>query len=471
MRLCLSLFALVVLTALRSAASDQRDLNFNQSFDDRAQQLRQHPNQPNAYTEPVSVQTSSMTPPETASGPLLRATAWVVGGWAAGLTLLFGLGFALSKLTLRQIERSDPSVPVSAGERRLRRIYRTVINVAGVYYYLSLPIVMVLVVVIAGGVIYGFIAAGWLPIKLILILGIGAIATVWSMGRSLFIKVSAEDPRRTVSRDEAARLWTLAEEVAATVGTRPVDEIRLTPGTELCVYERGSWREKLENRAKRVLVLGAAVMNDFQLEDFRSVLAHEYGHFSNRDTAGGDVALRVRNDMLKFYYAMLRAGQATWLNVAFHFLRMYHFIFRRISHGATRLQEVLADRVAAQAYGPAAFEGGLRHVIRRSLAFDTHAHLEIKAAIDTKRPIANLYETTPATTANLDEQYDKAINRATTEDDTHPAPHDRFRLIASISKPDRPPSPGTVWDLFADRASVQREMMELVEKNVARHRG
>jgi len=64
------------------------------------------------------------------------------------------------------------------------------------------------------------------------------------------------------------------------------------------------------------------------------------------------------------------------MNAAFHFPRVYNFIFRRISHGATRLQEILADRVAAQIYGAPAFEGGLRHVIRRSLEFEAAARTE-----------------------------------------------------------------------------------------------
>ncbi len=401
---------------------------------------------------------------------LIGSTTWVLAVWAIGLTALCALGFALSKATLRQIERSEVNVPVTPAEHRLRRIYRSVLNLAGVYYYVSLPIVLVLVIGAAAAMIYGFFAIGWVPIKLVLILGIGAIATIWSMGRSLFLRVKSEDPGRGLTREEAPALWELTDEVAATLNTRAIDEIRITPGTDVCVYERGSWREKMENRAKRILVLGAAVLNDFKQEDFRSVLAHEYGHFSNRDTAGGDVALRVRNDMLKFYFTMLHAGQATWLNIAFHFLRLYNFIFRRISHGATRLQEVLADRVAAQTYGPAAFEGGLRHVIRRSLEFGVHADQEIKAAIDARRPIQNLYEAPATTLANLEEEYAKAINRPTTEDDTHPAPHDRFRLIARISAPPRAPSTGTVWDLFADRAAVQREMMETVEKNIATHR-
>ena len=212
-------------------------------------------------------------------------------------------------------------------------------------------------------------------------------------------------------------------------------------------------------------------MNDFKQQDFRCVLAHEYGHFAHRDTAGGDVALRVRNDIWKFYLAMRAAGQATWMNVAFHFLRLYNFIFRRISHGATRLQEVLADRVAAQAYGAAAFEGGLRHAIRRNLEFHQQADQEIKAALEAKRPLHNLYESTSTLPETVEREYEQALNRATTDDDTHPAPKDRFRLIARIPAPTHPVATGYVWDLFKDPAAIQREMTEIVEKRIARHRG
>jgi hypothetical protein len=265
-------------------------------------------------------------------------------------------------------------------------------------------------------------------------------------------------------------MWQLGEEVAASVQTRPIDEIRITIGTDLCVYERGNWREKMENRAKRILVIGAAVLDGFKQEDFRCVLAHEYGHFSNRDTAGGDIALRVMNDMVKFYIAMAQAGQATWLNLGFHFLRAYHFIFRRISRGATRLQEVLADRVAAQNYGALAFEGGLRHVIRQSIAFDAHANGEIESAIKAGRPLQHLYVDAMPLAPAAEDRLQKALSRETTDDDTHPAPKDRFRLVAKVPAPNHAAASGYVWDLFTDRSAILDEMTATVEKNIARHR-
>ncbi|MBX3735817.1 MAG: tetratricopeptide repeat protein [Candidatus Didemnitutus sp.] len=399
---------------------------------------------------------------------VVQVSLWAVVAWVGGLGLLYVVGFLLSRATLRQIEVSDPAVPVNPGELRLRKFYRAVLNVAGIYYYVSLPIVAVLVVGLSGGLVYGFLMLGTIPIKLTIIIVIGAVATVWAMGRSLFLKVNTTDPGRALRREEAPRLWELAESVAHRLQTRPVDEIRLTVGTDLCVYERGTWREKMQNRAQRVLVIGAAVLNDFKQEHFRSVLAHEYGHFANRDTAGGDIALRVQNDMIKFVHAMVRAGQATWLNAAFHFLRFYDFLFRRISHGATRLQEVLADRVAAQAYGAAAFEGGLRHVIRAAVDFEARADLEVTAARVDKRPLRNLYDNSIAAPSLVVERnFADLINRPTTEDDTHPGPNDRFRLVQRVPIPATDPLAGDVWDLFHDRDAVLREMMETVQKNVA----
>ena len=412
------------------------------------------------------------------SGVHSRALGWriayyvaaITGIWIGGLVLLYAVGVLLSRLTLRQVEVADIQVKVSGGERRLRQIYRAVLNLAGVYYYLSLPVVIVMVITIVAGVMFGFLLVGWIPIKLMLILGIGALVTVVTMVRSLFIRVKAEEPGRPLAREEAEGLWSLTSEVAQSVNTRPIDEIRITPGTELAVYERGGWREKLQNKARRILILGTGVLNGFKQDDFRCVLAHEYGHFSHRDTAGGDIGLRVRNDMLKFYFAMRAAGQATYLNAAFHFLRIYNFIFRRISHGATRLQEILADRIAAQTYGAPALEGGLKHVIRRSLEFDALANTEIKEGIEMHRPLQNLYELPPAQSATIETEFDNALHRKTTDDDTHPSPADRFRFVAQLRNPSCAPRSGEVWELFKDREAITREMMTTLEQRIAQYR-
>jgi len=405
------------------------------------------------------------------SGVGSRARVWhytyyslgVVAVWALGLLFLFLTGKFMSRVTLRSIETEDPNQPASRSQMTLRQWYRRLINVAGLYYAISMPVVMFLVIAVAASITYGFIMLGRIPIKLILLLGIGALITIYKMIRSLFSKIEKEDPGRALNVDEAPRLWDLTRNVASTVQTRAIDEIRVTPGTELAVYEKGTFRERSNDKAKRILILGVGCLNGFRLNSFRAVLAHEYGHFSNRDTAGGDVAMRVNDHMMKFAQAMYEGGQAVWWNIAFQFLRIYHFIFRRLSHGATRLQEVLADRVAAMKYGASAFEDGLTHVVKRSAQFNVIATHEINASLAARRVIQNLYELPAIENADVAEATREALNRETSEDDTHPSPNDRFRFTRRITSQTEPALSGMVWDLFTNREALTSEMTKMVQ--------
>jgi Zn-dependent protease with chaperone function len=390
--------------------------------------------------------------------------------WLIGLLALFGGGKLFSRLTLRSLENADPNVTASAHEISLRTWYKRLINFAGLYYYISLPVVIVLVIVAACAVVYGFWMIGFVPYKLVVILAIGALVTIYQSIRSLFIKLEHEDPGRALKAEEAPGLWALTREVAQAVGTRPIDEIRVTPGCEMAVYEKGKFRSKLHDEAKRILILGIATLNGMQQNALRAVLAHEYGHFSHRDTAGGEIALRVEQDMGKFAIAMALSGQAVWWNLAYQFLRLYHFIFSRLSYGATRLQEVLADRVAVRNYGAPAFEEGLRHVIRREVEFHRAATKEIDAASEQRRDITNLYQL-PAAQDNTDErmiqdEINDIITRPTKEDDSHPSPIDRFRLASRINSTPQLPADAPVWELFADRRALTEEMSGQINQHV-----
>jgi Zn-dependent protease with chaperone function len=409
-----------------------------------------------------------------ASGIHTRATAWrwvhyglyLLAAWVCGLLILFVAGKVFSKLTLRFIERADLNSSMSGNETVLRQYYRRLINVAGAYYYISIPFVIVLVLAVAGAIVYGFLVLGQVPVKLVAIFVIGALVTVYKMIHSLFVRLNSEEPGRSLSREEAPGLWGLTGEVAGNLGTRPLDEIRVTPGTELAVYERGSYRDRRKDLGRRTLVVGLGLIPGFDQNPFRAVLAHEYGHLSHRDTAGGDVALRVNQDMIKFAHAMARAGQAVWWNIAFQFLRLYHFLFRRISHGATRLQEVLADRAAARLYGAQPFEEGLRHVVRRQIEFNHFAGKEIEEALKSGQALQNVYALEVQPERELEEAIDQAINRQTSEDDTHPSPVDRFRLVSRILCQNQPAPSGPMWDLFANREAITKEMSSQIEKMV-----
>jgi Zn-dependent protease with chaperone function len=388
---------------------------------------------------------------------------YVIAIWILGFLILYLGGIVLSNYTLNAVEKEFKLQGAESLSKTIKKVYSHLINVAGIYYYISLPIILVLLVLVVIGIGYAFIMLGRIPLQLMLILIVGAGYSIYGMVKSLLVKVNAEDPGRELTKVEAPALYALTNEVANTMGTRPIDEIRITPETDLAVYENGTRREKMQDKSKRILILGTGVLKDFKVNDFKAVLAHEYGHFSHRDTAGGAVAMRVRNDMHKYSYALYLSGQTVWWNLAYLFLRAYDFIFRKISNGSTRLQEILADRIAAQTYGAQSFQNGLTYVIRRNIEFIKLANTEINEARETKRSFSNLYELTGGADLGIEEEVNNSLNRQTSSDDTHPSPNDRFRFIEGLGEGKDSKEDHYVRDLFADWNALTQEMTKNIE--------
>ena len=210
------------------------------------------------------------------AGVHTRATAWrwgyyvayLLAAWALGLFVLFLSGKLFSKLTLRFIENADVNATVTPAETRLRRYYRRLIAIAGTYYYISQPIVMFLVIAVTAAIVYGFLVLGHIPVKLVILLVLGAIVTVYKMIHSLFVKVSSEEPGRALTEAEAPGLWKLTREVAEKLETRPLDAIRVVPGTEMAVYERGSYRDRRKGLGTRTLIMGLGLIPGFDQNPF-----------------------------------------------------------------------------------------------------------------------------------------------------------------------------------------------------------
>ena len=126
----------------------------------------------------------------------------------------------------------------------------------------------------------------------------------------------------------------------------------------------------MRDEAKRSLILGVGALEGMTRQQLRAVLAHEYGHFSNRDTAGGRLPAVVQSSLFASMIRIAQGGGATFYNPAWHFVRGFHALFLRITLGASRLREIMADEFAAVVYGGQAFADGLTHIVRRSLEFD-----------------------------------------------------------------------------------------------------
>lgn len=405
----------------------------------------------------------------------LQFLKWGALAWFSVAALLIVFGVVLSRATLAAATRLPADGSAGTEGRGLRRAYAAVLLASCVFYYLSLPLVLLVVLAAGGGLILAFLAFGVIPIKLTIIVVIITLATMFVVLKNMFVRGTDSDPGQKLDLAPHPRLRGLLDAIAGKIDTRPVDSVYLTPDTTIAVTERGGMLKQLRGASERALILGVGVLDGMKVGELSAILAHEYGHFSNRDTAGGGLALAVRRSLLHTAIGLAQGGSASWWNPAWLFVNAFHRVFLRVSQGASRLQEIMADRWAARAYGPALFERGMRHVIRREIEFDARSNATLREVIAAQRPLANLYAYKPASEPELDvdELMKKAMESEPSPYDSHPRPTDRIAWIQPIHAEGDPPPDAEAesWTLFADREQIERSMTAQVRMNIAAHHG
>jgi Zn-dependent protease with chaperone function len=255
------------------------------------------------------------------------------------------------------------------------------------------------------------------------------------------------------------------------LGVKPIDTVIVNPLASVGVKERGSLRKKMMGQGERVLFLGLGTLPSMTIGQFRAILAHEYGHFAHRDTSGGNLAKRVDFSIHSIVVNLAGSGLAHWYNPAWLFVSGYYRIYKRITLGASRLHETLADRYAVIAYGKEDLIDGIRHVIHQQLVFLRQLDLEIKNAVEVGRDLNNVYSLPDieeeTEIVKLKEAYESLLNRPTSPYDSHPAPIDRFRMIEQLEGiPQVQTDPSPAWDLIDDIANLQLKMTRVIQQRI-----
>ncbi len=406
------------------------------------------------------------------SDEALAVGSVTLGVWLLVFMFLMMVGGALSRRTLRTVDDAATEGTGSAREKGLRRRYRIVLALAGVFFYASMPLMAVGIVAFALGVLLVFDEMGGIPIYLLWLLGATVIATLIAIARAMFVRAETESLGTPIDLAAHGKLRTLIEEAAAAVGTRPADRAYFAPGTEICVTERTSlWGALRGKRNERSLVLGVAQFDGMTQLQLRSILAHEHGHFRNEDTAGGGFALAVRRALASLDERLADAGLGGFFNPVWWFVLMFNSMYVGISQGASRLQEVLADRWAVHAYGSAAFIDAYRHVVARTVEADDHFDKTIQEVIENKWPLPNLYDHDPDTKKSDEElaaDIENAMNREPTVHDSHPSPRQRIEWAErlAVARTAQPDDDARVWDMFDDPDAIERAMTEIVRGRI-----
>jgi Zn-dependent protease with chaperone function len=402
----------------------------------------------------------------------LRQGGVAVAFWLLGLGLLYLAGTFLSVATIRALNKEQPArdAQIKPSERTIRSIYRVVITILSLYFYVSLPFVILILFLVVGGAFYLFFLIGSIPIQLAIILIVMLLASLFAIGRSLFSWKKIIPPGHLLRQMDAPELWALVEQVARKLGIRPVDSISITPGAEIAVNEKGGILKKLRGAGQRNLLLGIGVLPGLTQGQFAAILAHEYGHFSSKDTAGGNLAYQVYGSLNQVAFRLVQNKAANIFNPVWLFVMGYQRIFLHVTLGASRLQEVLADRYAALAYGSLNCIEGLKSITRQVISFQLHANYEIRKSIELNRPINNLYALPIQENLHveLEKRLEEIMKRPTSPYDSHPAPQERIALIERLHIPDYPmqDNPLPALQLVPNHENLQCEMTAEIIKSV-----
>ena len=254
-----------------------------------------------------------------------------------------------------------------------RQVYRVIWSI------LLFMIVYLILVVLATLLAVAF---GWLGIQLILnlhnlwviIFGLGlivaGISVIIFLVKFIFSVSKDENSQRVeIHEQEQPRLFAFIRELTAATGTSFPKKIFLSPDTNAGVfYNSNFWSMFLPIRKN--LDIGLGLVNSVNVSEFKAVMAHEFGHFSQRSMKLGSFTYNVNRVIHNMLYD--NKGYTDFLNswgrihgalallarmtakiaqsIQWVLRRVYGFINKRYM-SLSREMEFHADAVAAAVAG------------------------------------------------------------------------------------------------------------------------
>lgn len=297
---------------------------------------------------------------------------------------------------------------------------------------------------------------GFLAGKGFLVIAVVAFAVVRSLFGLRKDAASTAPPGLLLPPEEHPRLWDVVRRLAATVGTRPPDEIRLVPDVNAAVSEESSWLGLRPGR--RRMFIGAPLMTTFSEPELVSVLAHELGHYSGRHTALGGLVYRSREAIGR---TLDRLQDHPVVSALF---RLYARFYVAVTAATSRAQEIEADRLSVSVAGPATATRALLAIEPLAAAWsyflETYA---LAGREDGLRPTDlfggfELFLHDPERQRQIAELNMRAEPEARRWTDTHPPVAERVRAMESLGLADVDDTSAPAIELLGDYLDALRAL-------------
>lgn len=298
-------------------------------------------------------------------------------------------------------------------------------------------------------------------------------------------------PKRTkdygleIKREDSPQLYDMIMETADAAGVRKPKHIYVNHEVNACVFfNTGFWNIFLPVRKN--LAIGLGLFESTNIEEVKSVIAHEFGHFAQSSMRVGSVlymANKVITDLAyrrdKLDSLMLRWclqdgvwgfwGKATQ-SVVIKFRSLIDYMFRRQQRNYMKLSRQMeydADAVACRIVGTEAFISALCKIQQLSRSFDFYNRVLSNFA-DQNQTVSDYWKGYEMTRPNMDvmdmkltsfdsvestPELESVRSRVSIEEiwESHPSIENRIKHAHALSLSKSNSNPKIpAWDLVSD---------------------
>lgn len=184
---------------------------------------------------------------------------------------------------------------------------------------------------------------------------------------------SFEAPGPRLDPTQHPRLFAMLTTVAKATGQTMPSDVYLIPDVNAFVTSRGGFMGFL---SRRVMGLGAPLLQVLTVSEFKAVIAHEFGHYVGGDVGLGPWIYKTRGAIVR---TVQNLGEGSLLQLPFV---LYANIFFKITFSISRHQEYNADRLAANTIGAKPLVEGLRKIHGAGMAFQSYWSQEVAPVLD-----------------------------------------------------------------------------------------
>ena len=312
------------------------------------------------------------------------------------------------------------------------------------YVYLVFVLVVAISVVLTSVfMIIKFPGAASLKIGLFLIIFFGPIC--YSILRGIFVKLPPPEGTE-LTKDNAPKLFDMLDSIVEKEQATKIHKVILTGEFNAAAVQLP--RLGVLGWAHNYLIIGLPLMQHLTADEFKSVVAHEFGHLSNRDGSSGNWIYRMRVTWEQIINHLISTESNGGIAIK-PFINWFWPRFNARAFVLSREQEYLADTMAAEYTSSEITADALKRIHAAGPVYEGEVYEKVLARVNTdpeapenfyaetrKEMLSEVYKNKQL------ENQNEALKVHTNQSNTHPSLTDRLNALEIINHK-KPPAPVT----------------------------